>query len=44
LVAAVQKTADFVRRVTEHTALLDTNDQDGIVFEPFLHVLHKEEG
>ncbi len=39
---AVERTADFVYRVTQYTALLDLPDQDGIVFEPFLNELHME--
>ena len=43
LVQAVEKTVDFVCRTTAHTAEMDTNGQDGIAFEPFLHELNKEE-
>ena len=40
---AVEQTAAFVWQVTAHTARLDLPEQDGIVFEPFLHGLTGEE-
>ncbi len=33
---AVEKTADFVYRVTAYTERMGTPEQDGIIFEPFL--------
>lgn len=36
LVAAVEKTTDFVCRATAATATMQVNGQDGIAFEPFL--------
>ena len=43
LVAAVEKTTDFVCMATAATATMQVNGQDGIAFEPFLGELsHKE--
>lgn len=43
LVAAVEKTTDFVCKATAATATMQVNGQDGIAFEPFLFQLNKEE-
>jgi pyridoxine kinase len=40
---AVEQTAAFVWQITAYTARLDSPEQDGIVFEPFLHDLTDEE-
>jgi len=41
---AVDATANWVHNVTAYTASLDAPEQDGIVFEPFLRQLCREEG
>lgn len=43
LVAAVEKTTDFVCKATAATATMQVNGQDGIAFEPFLCELSQEE-
>ena len=43
LVEAVKKTTDFVCEATAATATMHVNGQDGIAFEPFLHMLSEEE-
>lgn len=40
---ATQSTATFVREVTAFTAEEDTPQQDGVMFEPFLHRLRRRE-
>lgn len=39
LYTATERTAEFVREVTDYTAKADTPLQDGVMFEPFLHRL-----
>ncbi|MBQ9859935.1 MAG: pyridoxamine kinase [Clostridia bacterium] len=39
LQVAVEHTAAFVWEATAHTARLDAPEQDGIAFEPYLHIL-----
>lgn len=41
---AVEKTAEFVGRVTEYTLRHDLPHLDGIAFEPFLHELYPQTG
>ncbi len=43
LVAAIERTAEFVREVTAFTAEAGTPLQDGVMFEPFLRRLHGRE-
>lgn len=38
---ATERTATFVREVTAYTAEADTPLQDGVMFEPFLHLLRE---
>lgn len=42
LVSAVEKTTDFVCKATAATATMQVNGQDGIAFEPMLHILSEE--
>ena len=43
LFGATERTATFVRDVTEYTAHAETPLQDGVMFEPFLHRLCAQE-